>query len=102
MAKFITRTTKYTDATITVYNTEENALIKRVTFVNGWYKDFNKNGDGWNAIQERGLLNASDILVQVNSARNASEKRRMSLENWLVYSEPCNDDEIDSEDIEEE
>ena len=97
MAKYVTRTSKYTEAIITVFSTKNTTLEKRITFVNGWYKNFEKGGDGWNAINENAMPDDMDILVQVNSTTNVSEKRKMTMSDWLKYSVPCNDDEIEEE-----
>ena len=103
MAKFVTRTSKYTDATITVFNASEMALEKRIIFVAGWYKDFSKGGDGWDAINsDADALKKDDVLVMVNEVRNATEKRRITMADWLKYSTPCNDDEMDDDDTSEE
>ncbi len=100
MAKYVTRTSKYTEARITVYNNKENALVDKIIFVNGWYKDFNRNGDGYIACQECNTLTVNEIMVQVKEHTNKSEKRKMSMDKWLEYSESC--DGTEEEENEEE
>lgn len=102
MAKYVTRTSKFTEARITVFNTTEKGLIERYTFINGWYKSFEKGSDGWKAIQEDNTLGATEILVLVNEFTNRTEKRRMSMADWLYYSESCDGTEEDTEEATEE
>ena len=82
MAKYITRSMSYKSVTFKCYDKSAQGL----TDVTVSISDCDNGAEVVTAIKEN-AVGGNFIPVDVVEVRNKVEKRRMTMENWLKYSE---------------
>lgn len=97
MAKYVTRTSKFTECKVMVCDTKNASVTNEIISINGWYNSFEKGTDGYNACQCYNGFTNTQIMVAVIDTTRKTEKRKMTTEKWLLLSEPCDGSEPDDE-----